>query len=279
MTAEQIEAGGYAPRLEALEFLEEAASEVWFATQALAECHSSARDRSVVIANSIDPSLWCNWPQRGSAPVGQTRLLYMGTGTHAEDFALVRPSLDRLWQEREGCFDLTLIGVAETVEPAPWLKHLVPPAECTPYPDFVNWLREQGPYDLGIAPLVDTAFNRVKSDIKLLDYSAMGLPALVSDLPTYRADPAFESAIVTNWDQALRDAINRPDRARSQAQAAIAHLWLNRTSRGTGVTLLDRMERLVRSRATVSQGWCNRLNVVRSEQECKNGDPPQLQEP
>ena len=122
---------------------------------------------------------------------------------------------------------------------------MVPPPECTPYPKFVNWLRDQGPFDVGVAPLADTPFNRVKSDIKLLDYSAMGLRTLVSDLPTYRADPAFQFAIVTNWLEALSKVIDNPDDARVETRTAVGHILLNRTTRRTAVMLLDRMEALV----------------------------------
>lgn len=247
MGPEQVDAGGYAPRIAALNLLLSASAEVWFATQALLDCYPIVRDRAVVVGNSIDPGLWGNWPQRRTDPSAgaRTRFLYMGTGTHAEDFALIRPSLDHLWEKNPGKFDVTLIGVAAEVETAPWLTHIMPPPECTPYPKFVDWLREQGPFDVGVAPLADTPFNRVKSDIKLLDYSAMGLRALVSDLPAYRADPAFQSAIVTDWFEALSDVIDNPDYARAETQAAVAHIWLNRTTRRTAVMLLDRIEALL----------------------------------
>lgn len=170
------------------------------------------------------------------------RFMYMATGTHAQDFELIRPSLERLWRKRPGQFDVTLIGVATTVKPAPWLKHLLPPSDCTPYPKFVNWLRDQGPFDVGVAPLVDTPFNRVKSDIKLLDYSAMGLRALVSDLPVYRTDPAFGSSIVHDWFEALDDAILNPNKAREEARAAVSHIFLKRTTRSIAVKLSERIK-------------------------------------
>lgn len=246
MSPEQVRAGGYAPRNEALEELLSASAEAWFATQALAECYPIVRNRAFVVENSIDPGLWSNWPQRKSAPStpAGTRLLYMGTGTHEADFALIRPSLEQLWIRNAGQFDVTLIGVAAEVEPAPWLTHMIPPRACTPYPKFVEWLREQGPFDVGIAPLADTPFNRVKSDIKLLDYSAMGLRALVSDLPAYRTDPAFQSAIVTDWLEALSDVVDSPDHGRAETEAAVAHIWLNRTTRRTADILLARLEAL-----------------------------------
>jgi hypothetical protein len=58
------------------------------------------------------------------------------------------------------------------------------------YPGFVNWITAAPPWDIGLAPLADTAFNRSKSVIKVLDYAAMGLAALASDMPVYQGSLA-----------------------------------------------------------------------------------------
>ena len=49
--------------------------------------------------------------------------------------------------------------------------------------DYVKWVAELG---VGIAPIADTAFNRSKSWLKALEYMALGVPAVCSDLPEYR---------------------------------------------------------------------------------------------
>lgn len=41
--------------------------------------------------------------------------------------------------------------------------------------------------DIGIAPLSDTPFNHAKSDIKVLEYSASGIPWVASSLPAYES--------------------------------------------------------------------------------------------
>lgn len=242
MSAEQI--GANSARRAALDLLLGASTENWFSTAALADLYPAIRDRSMVIENAIDPRLWRDWRRLGAARIrnSKTRFLYMGTSTHADDFKLIQSSLENLWQKRPGQFDVTLIGIAAKVKPATWLSHIKPPPDCTQYPKFVVWLREQGPYDIGLAPLADTPFNRVKSDIKLLDYSALGLRSLVSDSIGYRSDPAFKSAIVKNWPEALRGAIDNPERARAEANAATQHVWLNRTTPGIAVRLVDRLE-------------------------------------
>jgi len=238
----------YRPYNAALDRLVAAAAETWFSTADLAEAYAPLTPRSVIVPNAIDPRLWRDWRKPRPTPFAgpKVRMLYMGTHTHGADFALVRPALDRLFAERGDAFDVTLIGVAPDVEPAPWLHRLSPPAEAVSYPRFVRWLREQGPFDLGLAPLVDGAFNRCKSDIKALDYAALGMLPLVSDGPAYRADAALARHIVLvgdeDWQGALCAILDDPAGAAERARALYDWLWSNRVvAQGAG-SLAARLE-------------------------------------
>ena len=55
---------------------------------------------------------------------------------------------------------------------------LVPAVDPENYPDLLQM-------DIGIAPLRECAFNRAKSEIKLLEYSACGIPWIASQLDAY----------------------------------------------------------------------------------------------
>ena len=54
----------------------------------------------------------------------------------------------------------------------------IPACDPESYPSLLTM-------DIGIAPLSDVPFNHAKSDIKLLEYSASGIPWVASDLPSY----------------------------------------------------------------------------------------------
>ena len=54
----------------------------------------------------------------------------------------------------------------------------LPASEPEDYPNLLTM-------DIGIAPLRDTPFNHAKSDIKVLEYSASGIPWVASGLPAY----------------------------------------------------------------------------------------------
>jgi glycosyltransferase involved in cell wall biosynthesis len=241
------EADLYRPLNAAIEHAIAASAETWFSTPELARLYGHVAHRHAVMPNALDPRIWRDWRNPRPEPFRQdkVRMLYMGTGTHGPDFAAIRPALDRLWQEREGRFDVTLVGIAAEIEPAPWLHRLSPPAEAIAYHRFVRWLRGQGPFDIGLAPLADTVFNGAKSDIKLLDYCALGVLPVVQDCPAYRLDPAAAGVAIyaSDWFATLLDLIDAPDSAR--AVAGQSWLWEKRGVASIARPMIERLEALL----------------------------------
>jgi hypothetical protein len=170
------------------------ADAVWTSTPRLAARVARATPAlAEVFPNALDPELW----DLGAPPIarvpgagtgtGPLELLYMGTRTHDADFALLGEALDALHAERPGSFRLSIIGVRSRAgDTPPWARMLPPPPHVGgSYPAFVTWFRGLSGFDLGVAPLLASAFNDCKSPIKVLDYAAIGLPTLASAVPAY----------------------------------------------------------------------------------------------
>jgi glycosyltransferase involved in cell wall biosynthesis len=151
----------------------------------------------------------------------------MGTTTHGPDFAMVAPALARIKQEFRQRVEIDIIGMTSGELP-PGLNRIgLPNAALQSYPGFVNWLTSQLPgWHIGLAPLIETPFNLCKSPIKTMDYAAMGLAVLASDMPVYRGSIADGPAgfLVANdsaaWYAALNWLVRDEDLRRSIAAGA-----------------------------------------------------------
>jgi hypothetical protein len=177
----------------------------WCSTPLLASAIEAEGGVVQWMPNALDDALWkaAEPVAAETTRVGQLRLLYMGTRTHDEDFRLLDQALEVAWSEREGKFSLTLIGVnANVSRPRPWLSVESPPAHVgASYPAFVHWYSRLRGFHIGMAPLLDSTFNRCKSSIKVLDYAQLGLVTVASNVAAYRDDAMEDRILVDNTPQ------------------------------------------------------------------------------
>lgn len=235
----------YREKDEVLRFLMSIARQVWFATAQLEAMYPPCR--GTVVSNNLDPRIWRNYrerPRKAPAADQPLKLLYMGTPTHDADFEIVLAALDALWARRPASFALTLVRAVNHPPVRPWLTLRTPPRAARTYPRFARWMGEQGPFDVGLAPLVDDRFNSAKSDIKVLDYCALGLVSVVSDVEAYRATAPGAGFVIrcgndpAIWAAALSRLMDNRDTLPSLAAEARHHLWTDRSTVATTRRLL-----------------------------------------
>jgi len=193
--------------------------------------------RSSVVANGLSPRLWRTdrqgLPPRRRLPAGlPLQILYMGSTTHDDDFAMLLPQLDALEAEQPGCFQLHVIGALQAPPERAWLKLRPVPLQARRYPEFVPWLLQRRAFHVGIAPLRTNPFNAAKSDVKVLDYAALGLGSLCSMGPAYdhliRRGLALGTAN-DRWQQALGQLVRDPGPIQRCGRRAGRHLWRQRS--------------------------------------------------
>jgi processive 1,2-diacylglycerol beta-glucosyltransferase len=148
----------------------------------------------LVVPNAIDERLFNGDSVKPSSPIprgGRKIIGYMGTYTHDADLMMVLQPL-RAIMRKHSSVELQLIGGYSDIDIVRYFEdlpvHLLRvPAQDVEYPRFVAWMKKNANWHLGIAPLEDTYFNLSKSDIKFLDYSALGIPGVYSHVPSYEA--------------------------------------------------------------------------------------------
>ena len=80
--------------------------------------------------------------------------------------------------------------------------------------------------DLAVAPLTDECFNNAKSELKYLEYSAVKLPSICSDLPPYnqvvrhKKTGLLTDNSAASWAEKIHYAIDNPGRMHDMAKHA-----------------------------------------------------------
>jgi len=218
-------------------FLQEADG-VIVSTPILRQRFASINPRIYLLRNALDERLLTTF---GGGQIfrmfdsDKVVLGYMGTLTHDDDLRLLLPALSDVAASVSVPLELQIIGGAADAQILAQLDQLpFPVTKLTPpspeYPQFLPWFTANVRWDIALAPLRDTPFNRAKSDIKFLDYAALGAPGIYSDLPVYADSVRHgETGLLTandtaSWVAALRSLIEQPDLRRELAANARRYL-------------------------------------------------------
>lgn len=226
--------GGYdAGRLDGLASLVAEADGVIASTGALGDVVAGrARPGAVMVfENALSARIWESAvPRRARSGAG--RPVYVGTVTHQSDLDVIEALPAALTTELGREVEIDVVGVATGALPTGFRRIVAPSSD---YSAFVRWLRStSSTWDVGLAPLAQGSINDAKSDLKLLDYTALGLPAVASARPVY-ADWAGRAELVSDdlaqWSRAVASLMTDPARADERLRAAQEMLrgrWLDR---------------------------------------------------
>ncbi len=189
-----------------------------------------------VLPNFLNDHLWTlRSPTAATDHPDHSQLIlgYLGSHGHGPDFDLVSPVLERILDRYDDRILLRLWGIAppsglrgrKNVE---WLD-----LGMVDYAAFASYFSRQE-CDIFIAPLLDNIFNRGKSPLKFLEYSALGVPGIYSRLPPYElvvnhGENGFLVGSPEEWEDCLVQLIDNPPLRKAMgaaAQATLEENWL-----------------------------------------------------
>jgi glycosyltransferase involved in cell wall biosynthesis len=170
------------------------ADSVWVTTPELQDQLNKFNPRIMVLPNTLDERLLIGGRAAAlvQSPFEEKRKVigYMGTTTHDDDLLNILPALKEVCQRHREEVALEFVGVVrrpdtlEALEGLP-VRMVSPRPEEIAYPLFMLWFTSRIRWDIAISPLADTRFNQCKSDIKFLDYCAIGAAGIYSRAPAY----------------------------------------------------------------------------------------------
>jgi len=196
----------------------------------VAECFNS---NVIVLPNYLDDTIW-HLRTPGHSSDGQPlKIGYMGSNSHTPDLALIAPAIKMVLEKYGGKVELDvwgtpLPGELNDVKGINWF-----PAPTNVYKDFVKVFQTLE-FDIAIAPLADNYFNRCKSGLKFLEYSANGVVGVYTRIAPYESIVhdgvnGFLAGNVDEWFERLskliEDAALRQKMSES-AQYEVHDNWL-----------------------------------------------------
>lgn len=180
-------------------------------TEPLARSLSRFNDNVVVLPNGVRESIF-DVPlstRRGTLNHGAVLLGWQGSSTHADDWDIVKETVADIL----------------TVEPYVLMRFLgTPYGEGLPLHrlSFRRWTtdleqhyRRVAAFDIGLAPLTRSPFNDAKSGLKFIEYAALGVPAICSNVPAYadlveHGKTGFLASTAQQWRKHLDALIHDP---------------------------------------------------------------------
>lgn len=190
-------------------------------TEPLAEAFAGFHEDIRVVPNRLPVHWWGDLSSRrraGSKP----RVGWAGGATHRGDLDLIADVVRDLADEVEWVF----FGMCPE-QVREYVHEVHPGVRIGKYPAMLASLN----LDLALAPVEDNAFNRCKSNLRLLEYGACGFPVICSDVLCYQGDLPVTRVKnrYKDWVAAIRmhlDDLDESARLGDQLRQAVARDWM-----------------------------------------------------
>lgn len=142
--------------------------------------------------------------------------------SHPDDLPIIGATVADV--DRLG-FEFRILGSRDGTGRALSLRYDPEGPGAVPFEDYPQHLMR---FDVGVAPLNDSRFNRAKSWLKPLEYGACGIPWVASDLPEYAELARRGGGIVVankskHWTAAVRRLLQDDDYRAEMGEAARAN--------------------------------------------------------
>jgi glycosyltransferase involved in cell wall biosynthesis len=149
-----------------------------------------------VLPNWLDRDLWdVPVARRGD---GKIRIGWAGGNAHGDDLKMISKVIARVIRESKGKVIFETFGMTEGELAGVFPIQPTPPTSCEkcghegalhqhhgePLREYPGALAAKG-WDIALAPVINNSFGNAKSDLKIKEYSALGLPVVASRVQPY----------------------------------------------------------------------------------------------
>ena len=151
-----------------------------------------------------------------------TRLFWQGSDTHKADIAILKKPIDLL-SPIAGKIKMVMAGYAEghddwynmVMDYTAQAKHQY---KLIPYSDVKSYYAAYSQADICLVPLLESKFNRHKSNLKILEAANLGLPVIASQVHPYLDMPVFYAKHAGDWLKYIKRLVESRKRQKEAGQ-------------------------------------------------------------
>lgn len=202
-------------------------------------------------------------PRREISNEGAIKLVYAAGRDHAgifhEFIAPILPELEKRYGER---FSLTTVGVDPDLSAFRGYRMKLEHVDGMPLEKYRNYMRSQC-FDIGLAPLHDSNFNKCKYYNKFLEYTLVGTTGIFSDCEPYtlivkdRENGLLAENTPEGWYRAICEAVDDSSLRKSCLDSAVRLLETRFSSEAHLRLLKENVPELFRGKE--NSGKCGTL--------------------
>lgn len=219
-------------------------------TPKLAEYVRQFNDTVYVNDNTIDFNQWWKIDHK---PNKRLKVLWAGSPSHYQDFYTIKDAIQRLLKEYD--FELLMVGSnypgifgdhRDRITTLPWVVFKAH-----------SYRLMSLCADIAIIPLEDNEFNQYKSAIKFYEVSAMGVPAVVSNVTPYKEVAKHNNALLYKTDKGFYKQMKKLLESESLRKeiGTKAYNWVykNKNLETESKKLAERIEKLCQTTTSQSK--------------------------
>lgn len=203
-------------------------------SQALCDQLRNFNLNTYLLPNFLVDRFWDSIPRPHANQQAKPVIIgYLASHSHQPDLEMILPALEAILEQMGDKVELMVWGLRP---PSPLLEKVNVKwthPYLLDYSEFARYFIEQK-FDIAIAPLQDNQFNRCKSALKFLEYSALGIAGVYSRLGPYEdivvhAQNGFLASNLEEWVHFLTLLVENADlceKMGQQAQETVKENWL-----------------------------------------------------
>jgi glycosyltransferase involved in cell wall biosynthesis len=205
----------------------------------LSKQYASVNKEWFVSPNSIDLDLWELSPKeyKKDHHVGVVRIGWVGASAHEKDLKLLQKPIEVLRKKYGKKIEIVTLGQKHRNIKED--KHLG-------FYDIDSYPKAyfKANFDIILAPMTDTAYNRGKSNLRLIEASTQKLPIVASPVGEYRGYPCLYAKEREEWVEQISKLVDSPEERAKVGQACYDELKKDYTVDAVVPKLYERLKKL-----------------------------------